>query len=391
MQEWNVFEEKKIKLLGRSDRDSSGFHMDWTGSGIEFVVRGCFAQVQMTAVNDAKEQRVLFEIDGIPSARFCLLEGTRWYTILNTRIKDENQDLLTKARRSIRIFKESQANYGDADATTSCNRIRIDGELCTPPSRPKIEFIGDSLTSGEGVVSPHIDEIGSAISTEEWTSFYYGWPGYTSRLLNTDFQVVSQGGWGVYCGWDNNAVTNIPSIYDRICGIIKSPWASGRGADKPYDFSFHPDIIVVNLGTNDNSGFNQPVWKHPETGKLYKLRRKNLGLYPSVIEYPSDDSDYVEEDKEIVVQAIVSFVKLIADKNPKTPILWSYGMMGHALWPTIQRAKELLHDDGLSQFDTILLPEAPHSELGANSHPLSVSHKACAKIIANRIRPLLFL
>jgi len=332
---------------------------------------------------------VLFEIDGIPSSRFCLKDGTHWYTILNTRKTEENQDLLTKAKRSIRIFKESQANYEDIDATTSCNRIRVDGELCAPPFRPKIEFIGDSLTSGEGTVSPHIDEIGSAISTEEWSSFYYGWPGYTSRLLNADFQVVSQGGWGVYCGWDNNVITNIPSIYDRICGIIKSPWAAGRGADKPYDFSFHPDVIVVNLGTNDNSGFNQPAWQHPVTGEFYKLRRNNSGYNPTFEEYPPDDSDYVEEDKEIVVQAIVSFVKQIADKNPETPILWSYGMMGHALWPTIQRAKDLLHDDGLSQLDTILLPETPRKELGANTHPLAVSHEACAKIVADRIRLLL--
>ena len=85
MQEWNVFEQDKIKLLGRSDRVSGGFHMDWTGCCVEFILQGCHAEVMMTAVNDGKEQWVLFEIDGIPSARIRLKDGTHWYTVLDTR------------------------------------------------------------------------------------------------------------------------------------------------------------------------------------------------------------------------------------------------------------------------------------------------------------------
>jgi len=386
MNEWNIFEQDKIKLLGRSDRVSGGFHMDWTGSCVEFVLQGCYAQVEMTAVNDGKEQWVLFEIDGIPSARIRLMDGTHWYTILNTKGYPQSQRIAAGARRSIRIFKESQANYGDKNATTSCERIRVDGELCDPPVRPRIEFIGDSLTSGEGAISPRFEDIESAISLDEWSTSYYAWPGYTARILDADFQIFSQGGWGVYCGWDNNMITNLPFVYDRICGIIQPPFAAERGADKLYDFSFNPDVIVINLGTNDNSGFNQPAWRHPVTGKSFKLRRSGMDSDSVVTEYPEDDSDYVEEDKDKVMKAIVDFVKLIAHKNPGTPVFWIYGMMGHALWPTIQKAKDILHRDGFTQFDTVLLPEALRTELGANSHPLAVSHRICAHAVAERIR-----
>jgi len=61
-------------------------------------------------------------------------------------------------------------------------------------------------------------------------------------------------------------------------------------------------------------------------------------------------------------------------------------MMGHALWPTIQKAKDILHRDGFTQFDTALLPEALRTELGANSHPLAISHEICARVVAERIR-----
>jgi len=309
LREWNVLEQDKIKLLGRFDRSSGHFYMDWTGSAVEFAVRGTHAEVQMTAINDGNEQWVLFELDGKPSSRIRLSDGTHWYTLLDSQGHPDDASLLLAAKRSVRIFKESQANMKDANATTICHRIRVNGELCTPPARKKIEFIGDSLTSGEGSVSPRVQNIGSMVSIDEWSSTYYGWTGYTSRMLDADYQVVSQGGWGVYCGWDNNRITNIPSIYDRICGIIREPWASRRGADKPYDFSFHPDVIVVNLGTNDDSAFHQPPWKHPVTGELCKLRTIDGDGHP-------DSEAYAEADIEKIVRAVVDFVLLLVEKKP---------------------------------------------------------------------------
>jgi len=61
-------------------------------------------------------------------------------------------------------------------------------------------------------------------------------------------------------------------------------------------------------------------------------------------------------------------------------------MMGQALWPALQKAKVRLHDQGISQFDTILLPAASQDELGANDHPLAISHEICAKVVADHIR-----
>ena len=60
MKEWIVLDHDRIKLLGRFDRTSGHFYMDWTGACVEFVVKGAHAEVQMTAVNDGNEQLVLF-------------------------------------------------------------------------------------------------------------------------------------------------------------------------------------------------------------------------------------------------------------------------------------------------------------------------------------------
>lgn len=64
-------------------------------------------------------------------------------------------------------------------------------------------------------------------------------------------------------------------------------------------------------------------------------------------------------------------------------------MTRHALCPTIEKANGILHELGITQFETILQPDASDTEQGANNHPLSVSHEICAKVVADRIRSIL--
>ena len=382
MHEQKIQEIGNIRLSGRFDRTKGPFYMDWSGSSIEFKLKGTFAQIELSCNHRGRDQWFVFEIDGKPSTRFRPSEGTAWYTILDSHSPDRQADL-TNACRHIRVIKDTQASYSEEGGTACCLRLRYDGSLLPLPARKKIEFIGDSITSGEGALSPLFSEIGSDVSIDEWCSFYYAWNGFTARALDADWQVISQGGWGVKCGWDNNILTNIPSIYDKVCGIIRSPFAAARGADSTYDFSFDPDVIIINLGTNDNSGFRQPAWKHPVTGELHKLRR--TGGNPDIPDY----AFYNEEDAAAITNEIVAFVKHVAEKKPRAKIFWVFGMMGQTLWPAIEKARDILRDGGLDRFDTLLLPEIPISEWGANEHPLSVAYERTARIIADHIRPYL--
>ena len=380
MHEEKIQEIENVRLTGRFDRTKGPFYMDWSGSSVEFRLKGAFAQIELYADNRGREQWFVFEIDGKPSARFRLTDGTAWYTILDSHSPDRQPDL-SNAVRHIRVIKDTQASYSEEGGSASSLRLRYDGELLPLPARKKIEFIGDSITSGEGALSPAMNEIGSDVAIDEWCSFYYAWNGFTARALDADWQVISQGGWGVKCGWDNNIFTNIPSIYDQVCGIIRPPFTGARGADSTYDFSFDPDVVIINLGTNDNSGFKQPAWKHPVTGELHKLRR--TGGNPDVPDY----AFYNEEDVAVITDAAVAFVRNVAEKNPRARILWVFGMMGQTLWPALEKARDILRSGGLDRFDTLLLPDTPRSEWGANEHPLSVAHERAAGIIAEHIRP----
>jgi hypothetical protein len=147
------------------------------------------------------------------------------------------------------------------------------------------------------------------------------------------------------------------------------------GAGSPYDFtSWIPDAIVVNLGTNDNTGFNQPPFTDPDTGEVYKLH-----LNP--------DGSHLAEDDLLIKNAAIDFLKVIRKHNPGSHILWVYGMLGYELTPVIFDAIETYKketDDNNIRF--LQLPSVNKETVGAREHPGILSHKLAAGIIADYLR-----
>jgi Carbohydrate esterase 2 N-terminal/GDSL-like Lipase/Acylhydrolase family len=118
--------------------------------------------------------------------------------------------------------------------------------LLPPDRRPdrRIEFIGNSITSGYGVLgdssnchfSPHSEDAAMA----------YG--AMTARELHADYHLVSYSGRGVVRNYgDKNkmSINPMPALYDRIC--------YSDSIDR-WDFrTWVPQSVVINLGTNDFS------------------------------------------------------------------------------------------------------------------------------------------
>ena len=109
----------------------------------------------------------------------CLVRG------LNPQVENE-----------ICIYKDTQPMPGDAKHSLKISKILIDddGEFCQiKPAKMRIEFIGDSITSGEGLAG--------APEQMEWIpSVFVGSESYAaqvSRYFGADFSVFSQCGWGL--------------------------------------------------------------------------------------------------------------------------------------------------------------------------------------------------
>ena len=216
-----------------------------------------------------------------------------------------------------KFFHKLQAMSEDNDCHVFVRGFQCDGEfLPVKEHKYKIEFVGDSITSGEGTYG--------AISDTDWLTMYMSssenYATFTAKALDADYRIISQGGWGVYCGWDNDVRHNIPSYYEKICGLGFGKANESAGAQKDYNFaSWKPDAIIVNLGTNDASAFNQPPFTIPETGETFK-------------QHKNTDGNFMEKDRERFENAVYDFLKMIRKNNPEAHIVWVYGMV---CWATI--------------------------------------------------------
>lgn len=122
-----------------------------------------------------------------------------------------------------------------------------DAKLLSAPERPakKIEFIGNSITCGYGTEADS-GQVHFSFDTENHTlSYAY----LAARALNLDVNVVARSGIGMYRSYggprEGTPGNRMPDVYDRT--LYYTPdymW--------PHE-SFDPDVIFINLGTNDTS------------------------------------------------------------------------------------------------------------------------------------------
>ena len=250
--------------------------------------------------------------------------------------------------------------------------LRSNGEFKTPPVYDrKLEFIGDSITSGEGTYG--------AKSDEDWTSYCMSYSRTFANLicreLNAQARLISQGGWGVFSGWDNDRRHNIPCRYEAVCGLNSGGENDRYGAAGSYDFSsWVPDAIIVNLGTNDNSAFNQPPFTDPDTGEVYKMRL-------------TDDGRHLEEDDMLIRDAAINFIGMIRKNNPTSHIVWVYGMLGHDLTPVLTDAVDTYKKETDDQNIRFLqLPAITGETVGAREHPGLKAHMIAAGILTDYLK-----
>ena len=129
--------------------------------------------------------------------------------------------------------------------------------LVAPPALPsrKIEFIGNSITCGygnEGVKKEEHFEY-------ETENHYYSYASITARNLDAQHWVVARSGIGAYRNYDGpktgNPESNMLAQYEYT-GYAYDPKVRQEPTflKEKWDFSrYQPDLVCINLGTNDLS------------------------------------------------------------------------------------------------------------------------------------------
>ena len=209
----------------------------------------------------------------------------------------------------------------------------------------RIAFIGDSITCGYGVDDSNLE---SAFATEAENAMKsYAW--LTCQLMDAEPSLYSYSGHGIISGYTEDGVRNTREIllpwyeslgfsYGRIDG--KAP------EDIPWEFSAAPaDIVVINLGTNDDS-----------------FCRANPGGY--------------EEFEE----GYLSFLKTVRRSEPEALIVCTIGIMETGPVPYIKRAAERSGDDRVVFFQST--NQDGSLGYGSNWHPSELTQQKAAEELA---------
>lgn len=356
-----------LKIHGRTTGLLSPLTLFWTGSAVELNVKSSELWLEVEADYDVYEPWISILINSVPVSRQMLVAGRYWICVfrgMNDRVVN-----------NIRIVKDVQAMSGDPGCSLQIHAVKMDGKFLPVADKPhKIEFIGDSITSGEGSIGAKAEEDWIPM----WFSAINNYTSMTADALNAEYRVISQSGWGVLTSWDNNPHGNIPDCYEQVCGLLTGAKNEALGAFQEHSFeSWQPDVVVVNLGTNDGGAFQSPEWKDEVTGESHKQRL-------------NEDGTYHEDDIQAFVDAAEKFLMKLRKNNQHAHLVWAYGMLGIPMMPAIYRAVDVYSKKtGDKQVSVLQLPNMTDETIGARSHPGALAHEQAAKELTGYLKGIL--
>ena len=152
-------------------------------------------------------------------------------------------NLSTTTPHEVHLVKRNEAAYGTAQFTGFV--LGADGHFLAPPAAPthRMEFIGDSISNGYGNLGGTNANCSGAYNNEDTTQAYGP---VAAAQLNADVMVSAWSGKGVYENDDTTFTNVMPQLWQ-----LTDPTDPTAGN---WDFkSYQPDVVVINLGTNDFS------------------------------------------------------------------------------------------------------------------------------------------
>lgn len=319
--------DKKLQYTGRVDfTHLEAPQISWPGTSIAGNFTGQYLAVILDDQLGKNYFNVFIDNDFKRPIILQAEKGEKKYVIAANLAPGKHSFLFTKRTE------------GEEGATTLKGfELADDGKLLEPPARlkRKIEFFGDSITSGMGNEST---DDGPDHLLKDKNNFM-AYDAITARKLNAELHVTSQSGIGILISWFPFVM---PQFYDQLSAVGDN--------DSQWDFSsWTPDVVVINLYQNDS-------W----------LTDRDHKMNPN----PTDEQR---------IQAYVDFVKTIRGKYPSAFIICALGSMdatkAGSKWPgyisiAVTRIKQ---ENSNEKMDTLFFEFT-----GYGAHPRVKQHQANA-------------
>ena len=347
------------KQIGRTayHADTGTLWCSLSGSGIEFEFTGSSCLVSLVGdsaagSNIAVAPRYAVYLNGQQQTPEQLTEPTRLLTLQNP-----SGDSAACNVRIVKLSESMHSGLGIGGIVVNLPQgiSAAKGDSCfraAPAKQHLIEFLGDSITCGYGADGIFMQDV--FLTANENAAETYAV--LTAEALDADYSLVCYSGYGVLSGFGGgalNADALLPTYYGTV-GRCSAELENGRTITEDlWDFSVQPDLIVVNLGTNDASYVGADLDRQREFSAKY-----------------------------------TEFLKTLRQKNPDAPILCTLGIMGDALGDAIDLAVlNYQNETGDTKISTMRFALQEEADgYGVDWHPSPATHQKAADRLTAYIR-----
>ncbi len=218
-----------VRYVGRyDDSDPAHVRLGWSGVGAVFRFNGTDAGVRL----DDNGKYFTVVVDGQVQANLATSPGEQTYPLAVG---------LPAGDHTVEFYRRTEGSFGP----TTILGVELNGGelLAPPPVQRRIEIVGDSITCGYGN-----EGVSPCSFSAETENHYLTYGALAARTLGAELSTVAWSGKGLVNNYDMDVFEPLPQLYDRVVATDPAPWS----------FAWQPDVVVINLGTNDFSTGGDP-------------------------------------------------------------------------------------------------------------------------------------
>ncbi|MBQ6947144.1 MAG: S-layer homology domain-containing protein, partial [Clostridia bacterium] len=321
--------ETDLKWLGRTYVADDRHYFNWTNSGFDLNINGTGATALLTSSCPASNQTYLkIYVDGVNTQTVQMTAPVMTVTLA------EN---LTDGPHNIKVIKRTNGR----SSTAALKKLWVDeGTEILAPNKAatrKIQFLGDSITVGYGSMD-WLKPSAWSTDSEDGTITYAA---LATKYFGADNHTVAISGRGVIwnTGGNKDTANHAPLMYEY------TDWNNHAQWDHTL---YQPDVVVINLGTNDKA------------------------------------SCVTANDQATFKTAVYNLIKQVRKDNPNAHIIWAFGAMGDGnnVAANIQAAIAQLKTEGETKLSYVGMGTGTTC-LG---HPTSAAHEDRAEELIAEIK-----
>jgi lysophospholipase L1-like esterase len=211
--------------------DAAGPRFAWSGAGVVASFSGTTVTVRL---DDPGTNQFTVVLDGEVAPTLVTTAGPSDYVLASE---------LEPGPHRVEVYRRTEASFGPTQFLGF--DFGAEGTLLAPPPVSlRIEIIGDSVSAGYG--NEGVLPCGFSADTE---NHYLTYGAIAARALGAELSTVAWSGKGVVYNYDTDVNEPMPELYGRT--LPQDPSST-------YDFATQPDVVLINLGTNDFSTEDDP-------------------------------------------------------------------------------------------------------------------------------------